>query len=81
LQYAELRDPYKYWDQQNRRDFGEIMYDHANTVGIMTPGPLDDGYTHYMHVLKFAAVVVGVYALFEVLEIDKKRTTMASTSL
>jgi hypothetical protein len=29
-QFASLRDPFKYWDQQSRRNFGEILYDHDN---------------------------------------------------
>eukprot|EP00842_Homolaphlyctis_polyrhiza_P005645 jgi/Hompol1/6081/HPOL_000612-RA len=29
-QFASLRDPYAYWDQQGRRNYGEILYDHDN---------------------------------------------------
>ncbi|KAI8927551.1 hypothetical protein BC831DRAFT_451853 [Entophlyctis helioformis] len=33
-QFATLRDPYAYWDQQGRRNFGEILYDHDNLTHI-----------------------------------------------
>ncbi|KAI8904082.1 hypothetical protein EDD86DRAFT_272046 [Gorgonomyces haynaldii] len=29
-QYAVLRNPYTYWDQQGRRNYGEVLYDHDN---------------------------------------------------
>lgn len=43
MQYANLKDPYKYWDQQGnfffnyssgRRNYGEILYDHDNITDI-----------------------------------------------
>ncbi|KAL2912063.1 hypothetical protein HK105_208492 [Polyrhizophydium stewartii] len=38
-QYSWIRDPYAYWDQQGRRDYGEILYDHDNFTDAWGFGP------------------------------------------
>ncbi|KAJ3128813.1 hypothetical protein HK101_005332 [Irineochytrium annulatum] len=36
MQWNALKDPYKYWDQQGRRNFGEVMQDHDHMTDEWT---------------------------------------------
>ncbi|KAJ3015951.1 hypothetical protein HKX48_004290 [Thoreauomyces humboldtii] len=61
-QFAQLRDPFKYWDQQGRRNYGEIMYDHDNFTEIFSIGPEVHWWQPAKHSLQFLAVVAGMAA-------------------
>lgn len=37
-QWTNIKDPFKYWDQQGRRNYGEIVYDHDNFTDQWGPG-------------------------------------------
>ncbi|KAI8814386.1 hypothetical protein BJ742DRAFT_864919 [Cladochytrium replicatum] len=39
MQWTQLKDPHTYWDKQGRRNYGEVLYDHANFVDFMSSGP------------------------------------------
>jgi hypothetical protein len=38
-QWAQLKDPFSYWDQQGKRNYGEVLYDHDNFTDILSIGP------------------------------------------
>ncbi|TPX44723.1 hypothetical protein SeMB42_g04237 [Synchytrium endobioticum] len=64
MQWTQLRDPYKYWDQQGRRNYGEIMYDHDNYTDFLGIGPEVHWYVPFMGMMKvfgfIALVAFGV---------------------
>ncbi|KAJ1562329.1 Lysophospholipase D gdpd1 [Cladochytrium tenue] len=63
-QWAVLKDPYKYWDQQGRRNYGEIMHDHANLLGTASfLGPAAPSGLYAKVYLKFFLAVFTVYGL------------------
>ncbi|EGF81675.1 hypothetical protein BATDEDRAFT_34915 [Batrachochytrium dendrobatidis JAM81] len=41
-QFAWIRDPYSYWDQQGRRNFGEVLYDNDQFTDAWGIGPASD---------------------------------------
>ena len=51
-QFALLRNPYAYWDQQGRRNYGEIVYDHDNLTDIWGIGPETHWYIPVVATLK-----------------------------
>jgi hypothetical protein len=57
MQYSLLKDPYVYWDQQNRRNFGEILYANDQMTNVWSPGPLPSW-------KKFFGLYAGFIALF-----------------
>jgi hypothetical protein len=38
-QWSQLKDPFGYWDQQGRRNYGEVLYDHENFTEVWSIGP------------------------------------------
>ena len=64
MQWTQLRDPYKYWDQQGRRNYGEIMYDHDNYTDFLGIGPEVHWWVPFMGMMKafgfIALVTFGV---------------------
>ncbi|TPX32682.1 hypothetical protein SmJEL517_g04185 [Synchytrium microbalum] len=52
MQWTQLRDPYKYWDQQGRREYGEIMYDHDNYTDFLGIGPEVHWWVPFMGMMK-----------------------------
>ncbi|KAI8920743.1 hypothetical protein DFJ77DRAFT_447200 [Powellomyces hirtus] len=61
-QFAQLRDPFKYWDQQGRRDYGEILYDHENFTEIFSIGPEVHWKEPAKHSLQLLAIIAGMGA-------------------
>ena len=55
-QWTALRDPFKYWDQQGRRSYGEVLYDHDNFSDQWSPGPVE----HYGGALLGTAKTFGL---------------------
>lgn len=51
LQWTQLKDPFKYWDQQGRRNFGEIIHDHDHFTDWLGPGPVVDWKKPFAHML------------------------------
>ncbi|KAJ3093188.1 hypothetical protein HK102_003596 [Quaeritorhiza haematococci] len=39
MQWTQLKDPFKYWDKQGRRNFGEILHDQDNFHDWLSIGP------------------------------------------
>jgi len=63
IQWGELKDPYKYWDKQGRREYGDILYDHENYTDIWGPG-VDYDWRHTAKGLgMFAGFMAFVYGL------------------
>ncbi|KND03546.1 uncharacterized protein SPPG_01023 [Spizellomyces punctatus DAOM BR117] len=58
-QFAQLRDPFKYWDQQGRREYGEVLYDHDNFTDMWSIGPE----VHWWVPFKHCAKLLGIVAL------------------
>ncbi|KAI9340655.1 hypothetical protein DFJ73DRAFT_844616 [Zopfochytrium polystomum] len=63
-QWAHLRDPYKYWDQQGRRNYGEVIQDQANNADLFAyAGPAPHPGQFVRMYLQLFAAVFGVYTL------------------
>ncbi|KAJ3177977.1 NADH dehydrogenase 1 beta subcomplex subunit 8 ndufb8 [Gaertneriomyces sp. JEL0708] len=58
LQWAQLKDPFKYWDQQGRRNYGDIVYDHDNFADQWSIG----NEQHWWLPLKHTMQLMGVIA-------------------
>ncbi|KAJ3286790.1 NADH dehydrogenase 1 beta subcomplex subunit 8 ndufb8 [Borealophlyctis nickersoniae] len=59
VQFAELRDPWKYWDQQGRRNYGEILHPKAHLIDEWSLGPFED----WKEPLKYTLQSFGYMAL------------------
>ena len=38
-QFTQLKNPSTYWDQQGRRNYGDVLYDHDNFTDYISIGP------------------------------------------
>ncbi|KAI9095202.1 hypothetical protein DFS34DRAFT_189261 [Phlyctochytrium arcticum] len=56
-QWSQLKDPYKYWDQQGRRNYGEILYDHDNFMDQWGIGPEQHWWPTFKIFLQWMAVL------------------------
>lgn len=61
-QFAQLRDPFKYWDQQGRRDYGEILYDHDQYTDMWSIGPEVHWWEPFKHSVKLLGVIAAMGA-------------------
>ncbi|KAL3902080.1 MAG: hypothetical protein SGCHY_000114 [Lobulomycetales sp.] len=59
FQWTQLKDPFKYWDQQGRRNYGEILHDHDQFTDWLSHGPVPDWKKPFTGLLG----VFGVFAL------------------
>ncbi|KAH6577156.1 hypothetical protein BASA50_004331 [Batrachochytrium salamandrivorans] len=67
-QFSWIRDPYNYWDQQGRRNFGEVLYDHDHFTDAWGIGPATDWHmpvTSAVIVLSFVALVTTSIYLWD----------------
>ncbi|KAJ3173135.1 hypothetical protein HDU88_004594 [Geranomyces variabilis] len=62
-QFAILRDPYKYWDQQGRREYGEVLYDHDQYTEVWSIGPEVHWWQPAKHSLQLLAMVFAMGAV------------------
>ncbi|KAJ3052503.1 hypothetical protein HK097_006142 [Rhizophlyctis rosea] len=60
LQWTELKDPFKYWDQQGRRNYGDILPDNAHQTDEWSVGPLIHLDTYYESWRKIAMMLAGM---------------------
>lgn len=65
-QYSILKDPHIYWDQQGRREYGEVLFDHDNFTDIWGIGPEMDPAIPRRALMRVAAYVAGLLALVAV---------------
>lgn len=62
MQWAHLKDPYKYWDQQGRRNYGDLLYEHENLTDQMSfVGPTLDPSAFYQGVFQVFLTIGIVY--------------------
>ena len=78
MQYAVLRDPFKYWDQQMRRNFGEVMYDHDEITDVWGPGPEVAWQKPLKLSLSFFTPFLILGALFYAVDLDSEPWWMVS---
>ncbi|KAI8820726.1 uncharacterized protein EV422DRAFT_529901 [Fimicolochytrium jonesii] len=62
-QFALLRNPFGYWDQQGRRDYGEILYDHDQFTDIWSIGPEVHWWEPFKHAAQVLAAIAGMGVL------------------
>src|SRR5690348_17024623 len=66
LQWTGLKDPIKYWDQQGRRNYGEIVHEHyqfTNIWGVGTENDMSLFWSSFRAVgLFLGTICVGVWA-------------------
>ncbi|KAI8617765.1 hypothetical protein BC830DRAFT_1112196, partial [Chytriomyces sp. MP71] len=60
-QFTELKDPYKYWDQQGRRNYGDILHDQELQMNHLSHGP---GHAPGPYVATIGGVLAGFALLF-----------------
>jgi hypothetical protein len=57
VQYTALKDPFKYWDQQGRRNYGEVLHEHHNLLDEWSIGPEVEGWTQLKATLQVFAFI------------------------
>lgn len=78
LQYTELRDPYKYWDVQGRRDYGELVQENDLFLDKWSPGPSSDPRKPIAILLGAFTLVFGLYKFCEYVINKNPISTLAS---
>ncbi|KAJ3417445.1 hypothetical protein HDV05_003309 [Chytridiales sp. JEL 0842] len=57
IQYTALKDPFGYWDQQGRRNYGEVVHEHHNLLDEWSIGPEVSGWVHFKATMQVFAFI------------------------